>query len=682
MIHSGEPFMARRVFIIRPFGTREGVDFDAVERELIQRALGRVKAATLTGSTTLPFVEQGNIREDMFRELVTADLVIADVSIHNANVFYELGIRHAVRPNATFLLRAELSTYPFDLQTDRYLSYDPTNPGASCDALTAALDATLDSVRTDSPVYQLLPNLRPPDATALRVVPREFGEAVNRAQEARLPGDLRLLAHEARDFSWASEGLRAVGRAQFLIKATPGATETFEWLREFLPDDVEANQRLATLYQRLARTRRDADAYLARSNAAIQRVIDSPEPDPWDIAEAYALKARNIKARWLGQFHGKPGRDAQIAALSSGELEQVIEAYDSGFAQDRNHFYSGLNALAMLRIRVDLAAAHPEEWSSLFDSDAEATAALEKAKGRLTRLASAVDLAIDARQLALQRQVRPDPEVALWTGIAAADLSFLTASRPKAVAQKYRAALAGAPSFAVDAVRDQIRIFERLNLRGEFARAVLEVTGEATAVEQVKKGRVLLFTGHMIDSAARTEPRFPPTPAAEAEARRMIAEAVARERALEPGELTGIAGGACGGDILFHEVCAELGIPTRLFLAIARDQFSSESVQHGGPGWVERFNRLCERVSPRELGDSMLPGWLRGRKDYNVWQRNNLWMLFNALALDLPVTLVALWDQGKADGPGGTQDLMAQVESRGHKIERLPAERLKSLEPA
>ena len=121
----------KRIFIVRPFGTREGVDFDAVERDLIQPAIDHVQVAMLEGSTTLPFVEQGNIREDMFRELVTADVVIADLSIHNANVFYELGIRHAVRPHATVLIRAELSTYPFDLQTDRYFVYDPKKLAAA-----------------------------------------------------------------------------------------------------------------------------------------------------------------------------------------------------------------------------------------------------------------------------------------------------------------------------------------------------------------------------------------------------------------------------------------------------------------------------------------------------------------------------------------------------------------------
>src|SRR4051812_22272269 len=196
--------MAKRVFIVRPFGTRDGVDFDAIERDLIQEALRGVKVVAVAGSTTMPFIEQGNIREDMFRELVTADLVIADLSIHNANVFYELGIRHAVRPNSTVLIRgAKLSAYPFDLQTDRYFSYDATQPAQSIPALIEALEATLTSSRTDSPVYQLLPSLQPPNPAVLRVVPRDFGEAVNRAQDGKLPGDLRLLSHEVRTCSWA-----------------------------------------------------------------------------------------------------------------------------------------------------------------------------------------------------------------------------------------------------------------------------------------------------------------------------------------------------------------------------------------------------------------------------------------------------------------------------------------------
>jgi hypothetical protein len=66
-----------RAFIVRPFGTKEGIDFDAVDQALIQPAL---KAAGVPGSTTANIAEAGNIREDMFRLLVTADLVVADLS--------------------------------------------------------------------------------------------------------------------------------------------------------------------------------------------------------------------------------------------------------------------------------------------------------------------------------------------------------------------------------------------------------------------------------------------------------------------------------------------------------------------------------------------------------------------------------------------------------------------------
>jgi hypothetical protein len=239
--------------------------------------------------------------------------------------------------------------------------------------------------------------------------------------------------------------------------------------------------------------------------------------------------------------------------------------------------------------------------------------------------------------------------------------------------------LSDAPSFAVDAVRNQIKIFERLGLRLPFVAEALSVTGAGDSGSTMEiKGRVLLFTGHMVDAEDRKAPRFPRTAAAEAEAKRMIREAVIQERELGGNELTGIAGGACGSDILFHEVCEELGIPTNLFLAVKRDLFVVESVRRGGPSWVERFNRLCERVSPRELSEStQLPIWLRSKKNYSIWQRNNLWMLFNALVLHLPLTLIAMWDNGPADGPGGTTDLVAQVNDRGQKVIRLEAERLK-----
>ena len=201
---------------------------------------------------------------------------------------------------------------------------------------------------------------------------------------------------------------------------------------------------------------------------------------------------------------------------------------------------------------------------------------------------------------------------------------------------------------------------------------------ESAPAKATPPDRVLLFTGHMVDSTERKTPRFPRTPAAEAAAREMIKASIERERQLEPGRLVGVAGGACGGDILFHEICEELGIETRLLLALPQGKFSAESVQQGDRDWVERYNRLCYRLPLRVLAEEKaLPVWLSGKADYQIWSRNNLWMLFNALALNArSLTLIALWDGGPADGPGGTQDLVQLVTARGHKVDRLPAERL------
>src|SRR5438067_10112102 len=159
------PEKSLRAFIIRPFGTKKDrkqneVNFDAVQEQLIVPALERVG---VDGRTTLDILRAGNIRVDMFQRLLTADLVVADLSIDNANVFYELGIRHALREKRTFMLRCEGDKYSFDLQTDRYFIYQRENPAASLEQLVAALRQTLNSEEQDSPVFKLLPNLQVQD---------------------------------------------------------------------------------------------------------------------------------------------------------------------------------------------------------------------------------------------------------------------------------------------------------------------------------------------------------------------------------------------------------------------------------------------------------------------------------------------------------------------------------------
>jgi hypothetical protein len=150
----------------------------------------------------------------------------------------------------------------------------------------------------------------------------------------------------------------------------------------------------------------------------------------------------------------------------------------------------------------------------------------------------------------------------------------------------------------------------------------------------------------------------------------------------------GIAGAASGGDVLFHEVCRDLGIPTEVYLALPRDRYVEKSVADSGPEWVRRFDRLHEELPVRVLGEETeLPRWLRGAAkaaDYSVWQRSNLWMLETALeaAPDAGrLTLIALWDGQAGDGPGGTAHMIESARARGARTIVLPAGELLEPEP-
>ena len=130
----------------------------------------------------------------------------------------------------------------------------------------------------------------------------------------------------------------------------------------------------------------------------------------------------------------------------------------------------------------------------------------------------------------------------------------------------------------------------------------------------------------------------------------------------------GVAGAASGGDILFHEVCAELGIPTTLYLALPPEQYVKESVAPAGGDWIRRFWAIKDRfpAAPVLARSTDLPGWLQHRGAYSIWQRNNLWMLNEALATGARnVTVLALWNGKQGDGPGGTADMIDIAQARG-----------------
>jgi hypothetical protein len=644
-----------KAFIVRPFGTKSGINFGDVQKYLIAPALA---ALDIQGGTTEPFLQAGNIRADMFQQLLVADLVVADISIHNANVFYELGIRHALQPKRTFLLRAKSKKdpkdrgpedeVPFDLKTDRYLEYDPDKPADLLDAFTGALRQTVANDNRDSPVFQMLPDLQEQERSRFLPVPQTFRDDVELACKSRRRGLLGLLAMEAKDFFWASEGLRLIGRAQFDLRAYREAKTTWEQLYKLNPLEPEANQRLGTVYQRLG----DLDA----SDQALQRVVSSKKAVPPERAEALSLIARNVKDRWRSSWKDQPAEKAPTAALESPDLLKAYEKYRHGFQENLDSFYPGLNALSLLTIHLELAKKLPEVWESRFDTEAQAKLELDALELERQNLAGAVGISLEAAKQALKQNGAEDR----WVDISAADYLFLTNSRPKKVAFGYQSALDGAADFYFDSARTQLEIFESLGIIVENTQAALAVFRPATEPTPPSPlpARVILFTGHMMDEPGRTPPRFPES--VRNQARLAIRAALEQELNRTGGLVVALASAANGGDLLFHDVCEELKVPHRVFLPLTPDTFRNESVSPAGRFWEDRFDQLLARSQPvPHLADKAeLPLWLSVRKDYTTWQRANLWLIHEALAFEAQnFTLLALWDGVETEGVGGTANM-------------------------
>jgi len=666
------------IFIVRPFGKKrvaitEGqsveVDFDAIDQGLIKPALA---ANGLEGETTEVIAAAGNIRVDMFEMLITYDLVIADISIDNANVFYELGIRHGLRPKGTILLRFSTpgKDTPFDLKTDRYIAYDRNDPGAAVALLTQSIKETVlsmrESGRPDSPVFGLLPALSPPDPASLVVVPRSFQEAVEQAEAQTSDGatTLALLGDEARRVRWGREGLRLVGRAQRRLSAFEAARETWEAVRKDLPDDIEANLMLATIYQRLGNN--------VMASQACRRVLENKAAPPAKRADAHSQLARNEKAAWAKEFTALEPQDAQQQAISDQRLIDAFEGYQAGFTEDLNDYYSGLNALGLVVALERLAEAQPDSWASLFPNARRASAALDDYRDQLKQLTGAVGISLDNAKSRSERAGTPDE----WLRVSEAQYQLLTSDNPSFVRNTYRTAKnALGERFQLRSELSQVAIFHRLGLLADNCSAAFAGLGATPADLQPKEApprdRVVVATGHRADAPSRPPPgRFPNTSACVDKTKGWLREALQAEQTETAGTLYGIAGAASGVDLLFHEVCKELGIPTKVCLPIPIEAYRRESVADGGPDWVEKFNHFIAEHPPIILSDSdELPPWAAGIKDYGVFQRGNIWNMRDALLRpNADVTLVALWNQNAGEGPGGTADMVKLAKSHGAKV--------------
>jgi tetratricopeptide (TPR) repeat protein len=661
----------QRAFVMRPFGKKKAkakkddiaervIDFDQIDRELIAPAL---KAVGLGAAATGEFIAEGNIRDDLFSLILEADLVICDVTIDNANVFYELGIRHALRKKRTVLIKGGpvADEVPFDNLTDRYLAYQIDDPKRSLPDLINTLTATRASDRTDSPVFKLLPTLPEVDPDSVMVLPKDLAEEIDRAKAAKVFGWLRLLSQEVetRRFQWLA--LRAIGRAQWDIGDIDGACATYKKLIDRDPDDVEGNNALANLYERQNRKERRPEL-LTASDLAVKKVLSSNRSTRDQKTEALSLMGRNAKTRWRQTFESVPELAQRRKAAVNRQLFLACEAYLKAYSANVSHYWSGLAALQMCAIAASLST--EDTWEDCFDNT---QAALDK-KDELTRASEDLKGAVKLAMRQAQENEPAGSNDRAWADIGYAEWLFLTEPKDTRVRRAYTDSVPSSPWF-LDAVKNQLELFAKLGFKPDLANAIIEDLTAAADPQTAdpRPGSIVILAGHRIDEPSRHPPRFPES--AESVVRASLQEKLTRLNK-DNGGVRILASAAPGTDIICHELCRDLDIKSTICLPMPIETFSQVAFK-SLESWRSRFLALVGGKSLcLQLSDSAeLPGWLQST-GINFWERGNRWVL--QLALSTPaskVSLIAVLDETQpADGLGGTAH-MVQIARAASRVD-------------
>jgi hypothetical protein len=477
-----------KVFIVRPFGNRkvlkkkpnsadysqEDFDFERVQKELIEPAM---KQTNITGGTTGEVFLAGDIREDMFSSLLTDDIVIADITIHNANVFYELGIRHALRDKRTILIKCPgYDETPFDILGYKYVTYDINNLDKAVADLCRTISDTLAATdRTDSPVFNVLPRLEPQDPDKYLLVPQSFKNDLTIAGAAKDWKKVKQLIVYSNDFSWKRGAYRLIGELLYNAKAYADAMPIWEEILHNRPLDRQANDRLSTIYQRLAeeilKTKPvEGETLFAKSDLATDNLINNSDLTTFEKAEAFSLSARNAKIRWISSWNDRQSEeDRQLAALQNPLLDKSLDLYEKGFRIDLNHYYSGINILGLLVVKTTLAEKHFDTWKFGLPPEDDAVEVLKRAKNLLLQYREVVKLSIQiARNKAAAANTTNQ-----WANITEADFIFLTADDSRQVNATYLRAMTGANELARESVIRQLKLYDLLGIRKEYVAAAI-----------------------------------------------------------------------------------------------------------------------------------------------------------------------------------------------------------------
>ncbi len=685
------PVVLPHAFVIMPFGKKKGADgqvfdFNAIYNDLIKPSLIMAGFEPFRADEE---TKSGDILTDMFQELLLADLALVDMSIDNANVFYELGIRHAFRKRGIVHIQAGRAYMPFDVFNVRTIPYhiapegvpDPLFLGKDCVTIARVARDTWasDSESVHSPVFNLLTGLQEPDRKTLRTPLatgfwREYNdwkERVAIAQRRKRIGDILLLTEEIRNPLIKEEAINEAGKAMENLGLNELALDQFRRGIELNPGNLEFRRKESFHLNRLGRV-----------DEAIVK-LESLLTDAPDDQEAMAYLGRIYKEMWLDSWKDLPDKKLRLktAFETYHWLLKSATTYLRAYRTNLHEYYPGVNALTLATILIQLA----QKFENPQDRDPE-----------IARLVEIMDELRGSLIFALETKAEDD-NAEYWTLVSLAELRVLTAKKVEGVVRAYRKALTASRrnQFFLQSSIKQLEILHGLDMRTEFVTAGMQVLNEelariqadekqvkspaASALESPRKKRrsskspadVFLFTGYMVDYAGKEISNFPKE--REAEVRADIAKRLDKLNAGSE-DLAFVAGLSAGSELIFAELCAERGIHLEVHLPLPEAAYVPEFVSPGGEEWVERFYKIRSNPFVEEVYQSDTIG--PPAEGMDPYRRNNRWALYSAMLRGKDrLHLIALWD-GKAGRPRDrdaqlVRNMVNLVRDTGGKVEHI-----------
>ncbi|MCP1445514.1 tetratricopeptide (TPR) repeat protein [Pseudomonas sp. GGS8] len=320
-------------FVVMGFGkktdyeTGRTLDLNATYETIIQPA---VLSKGMRCVRADEIQQSGIIDVQMYEMLLRADLVIADISTGNVNAVYELGVRHALRPNSTIIMNEDQGKLHFDLNhvsTFRYAHFGEDIMGREAIRATKALGDLIEAAMTaptvDSPVYTFLPKLVSP-----RMSDDQFKELIDEAEAAQKK--LSHHMHEGEKFMRQSDHSAAM--------------EHFQAARDMKPEEPDILQKLA-----LSTYKSKSPDEVAALHAALS-VLAPLEPTLSNDPETLGIAGAINKRLWLIQ------RDRAA-------LDVAIRLYGRGF-EVRRDYYNGENFALCFEFR---AQQHADQAEKVYD---------------------------------------------------------------------------------------------------------------------------------------------------------------------------------------------------------------------------------------------------------------------------------------------------------------------------